>query len=146
MNDEVFERAKQLASRPYPFQIYKDEEGDDETRYLARNPDIEGCMAQGASQHEAIENLKDARVDLFEFLLERGEPIPEPRVLVSAQSYGVLNLTVSYGSQGKTIDEVLDSTVVSQVIEKDSRELQYEASLETLPVYHFGVIAESVFV
>ena len=29
-----------------------------------KNPDLEGCMAQGATQEDAIENLADARYEL----------------------------------------------------------------------------------
>lgn len=80
MNDEIYQQAIQLADRPYTVEVLRHDAGDDETPYLARNPDFEGCMAQGATQSEAIANLREARIDLIEFLLERGLPVPEPSV------------------------------------------------------------------
>lgn len=137
MNKNLSDLAREYAKRPYPFQVFRDDEGDNETRYLAKNPDLEGCMAQGATQAEAIANLAEARYDLIEFLLERGLPIPEPSVIQgSSEVQGIKNLKITTRQSEPTIDDILDSTFMAKAIEKEGRELLYEASLETSVVTH----------
>ena len=78
MDANLLEKAKELASRPYPFRVYKDATSDRDILYLAKNPDLEGCMAQGSSQRDVLKNLAEARIDYISFLLERGLSVPEP--------------------------------------------------------------------
>ncbi len=132
--------ALEYANRTYPFQMFEDKEGVGEARYFARNPDLEGCMAQGRTQSEAIQNLKDARIDYIEFLFERGLPVPEPSVLpapgIPTEASGISNLKVTISQGKQTIDDALENRLMSKVIEKDSCELLYEASLEISVVSH----------
>lgn len=136
MTKSISELAKEYTDRSYPFQVFKDEEGVGQAKYMAKHPDIEGCMAQGASQSEAIQNLNDARHDLIEFLLKRGLPIPEPYSHASpnvvVRGSNITNLTIDMHIPEQTIEDVLGSSFVSKAIERDSRELLYEALLETL--------------
>lgn len=81
MNNDLFEKAKVLAARPYPVQVSSDPESDPEIMFLATNPDLDGCMAQGSSEEEALNNLADARIDYIYFLLKRGKQVPEPSEL-----------------------------------------------------------------
>ncbi|MBL1135889.1 MAG: type II toxin-antitoxin system HicB family antitoxin [Chloroflexi bacterium] len=46
--------------------------------FLARNPELEGCMAQGETPEAAQSNLLEARIDYIYFLLEDGLPVPDP--------------------------------------------------------------------
>jgi predicted RNase H-like HicB family nuclease len=73
------EKAKMLASRPYILVVMRDYTtvGDDYV-YVALNPEIEGCKAQGLTMDEAQENLEEVRVDLIEHLIEHGLTVPEP--------------------------------------------------------------------
>lgn len=46
--------------------------------YMASMPTL-GCMADGETLEEAIEELKEVANDLIEFALEKGTKIPEPK-------------------------------------------------------------------
>lgn len=47
--------------------------------YSAYAPDLAGCVASGATREEAEANIQKAIESLVCGLLDRGEPIPEPR-------------------------------------------------------------------
>jgi len=76
MTSEIEDRAKYLASQPYAIEVMKDKTTTGEDVFLAKNPQLYGCMAQGATIEEALANLADARLDYIEGLLEDGEPVP----------------------------------------------------------------------
>ena len=86
VNKEIKKKAKYLASQPYTIEVLEDETTSGGRIYLARNPELEGCMAQGATIQEAIDNLTDARIEFIESLLEDGEPIPKVMPLAFSTS------------------------------------------------------------
>jgi predicted RNase H-like HicB family nuclease len=43
-------------------------------------PSLPGCVSQGKSRDEALENVREAILLHVEVLRERGEPVPEDRV------------------------------------------------------------------
>jgi predicted RNase H-like HicB family nuclease len=47
---------------------------------VAEVPSLPGCISQGKSRDEALENVREAISLHVEVLRERGEPIPEDRV------------------------------------------------------------------
>lgn len=78
MNQSLLQQAENLARRPYLIEITRDETTENELVYVARNPELEGCMAQGETEDIAEANLLLARVDYIYSLLEDSQPIPEP--------------------------------------------------------------------
>jgi predicted RNase H-like HicB family nuclease len=80
--DDLWEKAERLASRLYPITIERDHLSDGSVVYLARNPELPGCKAQGTSIQEATTNLEKAQVDYIHALLESGLPVPEPSLRV----------------------------------------------------------------
>lgn len=52
--------------------------------YVARVPELPGCMAHGHTYEEALANAQDAMRLWIETAREDGEPIPEPRSLTAA--------------------------------------------------------------
>ena len=47
---------------------------------VAEVPSLPGCISQGKTRDEAVENVREA-ISLYEEVLrERGEPVPEDRV------------------------------------------------------------------
>lgn len=93
MTNEIEDRAKSLASQPYTVEVMKDKTTAGEDVFLARNPQLYGCMAQGATVEEAIVNLADARLDYIEDLLEDGDPVPAvapPSIYTSGETATVL--------------------------------------------------------
>jgi predicted RNase H-like HicB family nuclease len=75
---KIKDKARRLARRPYVLIVFRDVTTDDEPIYLAMNPELDGCMAQGETMQEAQENLNEFRVDLIEHLLAHELPVPEP--------------------------------------------------------------------
>ena len=47
---------------------------------VAEVPSLPGCISQGKSRDEALENVREAISLHEEVLRERGEPVPEDRV------------------------------------------------------------------
>jgi predicted RNase H-like HicB family nuclease len=78
MNQVLIKRAEHLADRPYLVEVVKGETTDDQPIYLARSPELEGCLAQGETIDDAIQSLREARVDYIYSLLEDNLPVPDP--------------------------------------------------------------------
>ena len=72
MNEWILEKAEILANRNYTIEFSKDKTNGDKTIYLAKNPALQGCMAQGDTLQDAIDNLLDARIDYIYHLIEDG--------------------------------------------------------------------------
>jgi antitoxin HicB len=61
----------------YPFQI-RPLSKDDGGGFLIEYPDVPGCMSDGESPEEAIENGRDALRSCLRTMREFGDPIPLP--------------------------------------------------------------------
>ncbi len=57
--------------------LYTDEDG----YYVAEVLSLPGCISQGATRKEALENITEAIALHIEVLQERGESIPEDNIL-----------------------------------------------------------------
>ncbi len=75
------DEAIRLADTPYSTMVALDETTDGEPIYVALNPELEGCVSQGDTVEEAVNNLGDARIDYIESLLEDGLSVPDPQLL-----------------------------------------------------------------
>jgi predicted RNase H-like HicB family nuclease len=53
-------------------------EQDEDRVFVAQCPTLPGCVSQGKTRQEAIENIKDAITGYLESLKKHGEPIPPP--------------------------------------------------------------------
>ena len=78
INNELWETAEKLADRNYAVEIFEDTLSDGQTAYLASNPELNGCMAQGDSEAEARHELRLARINFIYFRLVDGKSIPSP--------------------------------------------------------------------
>lgn len=78
MSDNLWERAEELANRPYDITIEEDTLSDGRKIFLARHPQLRGCVAQGETINEATSNLDDARVDYIYALLDMRLDVPAP--------------------------------------------------------------------
>ena len=56
----------------YRIEIEQDEDGV----FIASVPNLPGCLSEGATRSEAIENVKDAISGYLESLRKHGEPVP----------------------------------------------------------------------
>lgn len=52
--------------------------GADGPYFVARHPELPGCMSDGDTWPEAVENLRSARRDYIEALAATGMNVPEP--------------------------------------------------------------------
>jgi predicted RNase H-like HicB family nuclease len=82
MNNEVWERAEELAARPYSITIEQDTLSNGQVVFLARHPELPGCKAQGNTIDEAKKSLDEARVDYIYALLESGLEVPAPVTII----------------------------------------------------------------
>ena len=53
-------------------------EVDEDGVFVAEVPSLPGCVSQGASRDEALDNIREAISLYIESLEERGEPVPPP--------------------------------------------------------------------
>jgi predicted RNase H-like HicB family nuclease len=53
-------------------------EQDEDGVLVAEVPSLPGCVSQGQTRQEAVENVKEAIQAYLESLEARGEPIPPP--------------------------------------------------------------------
>jgi len=51
-------------------------EVDEDGVFVAECPSLPGCVSQGATRAEAIENIRDAMIGYLESLKKHGDPIP----------------------------------------------------------------------
>jgi len=53
-------------------------EQDEDDVYVATAPSLPGCVSQGKTRSEALENIKEAITGYLESLKAHGEPVPPP--------------------------------------------------------------------
>ncbi len=83
MNKHLFQKAKELAQRPYQVHVFLDETTDGEPVYVAAVPEMPGCVSHGDTVEEAKEWLESAKIDFICFLLDHNLEVPEPELLKS---------------------------------------------------------------
>lgn len=111
MNKEQLDLAIQLASRNYNIVISHDSLSDGKKIYMARNPELQGCKAQGMSQMEAIKNLRDARIDYIYYLLEDGIDVPVPNTQNSITGSQVVTPETLVYAAHPSIEDVIDAVI-----------------------------------
>jgi len=91
----------------YPIIVKESTYTDGSPCYEAEHPDLPGCLGQGDSVNEAIEDLNHARHLYIESLIEDGLPVPPPSDPLPIP----FNVTVSTGSASGTQTEsvIIDS-------------------------------------
>jgi len=81
MEDKIMKKTKKLdyyMNLNYPLQITKVAE-DEGGGYLAEIPLLKGCMSDGESTDEAIENVTEAKKEWLEYMLDNDLEITEPK-------------------------------------------------------------------
>jgi antitoxin HicB len=53
-------------------------EQDEDGIFVAQVPSLPGCVSQGRTRQEAVENAKEAITAYLESLAAHGEPVPPP--------------------------------------------------------------------
>ena len=91
------ERAEKYAQLPYTVEVARDETTAGRPVYIARLSEMDGCIGQGETIEQAVDDLKQAAVDYIESLLDDGLPVPQPAVRATATS-SVKSITVPWGN------------------------------------------------
>jgi antitoxin HicB len=111
---KVKQQVERYLAQPYTRELVRNEDGS----WFARVVEFPGCMTEGETTEEAIENLDDAMASWIEVHIEDGEPIPPP--LTSDEYSGKFLLRVP-----KTLH----------------RELARHAELEGVSLNQFALVA-----
>jgi antitoxin HicB len=65
---------------PYEVEINPENYEDGRVCYVARHPELPGCMSHGDTEDEAIASLREARELYIASLIQDGLDVPEPVV------------------------------------------------------------------
>ena len=52
---------------------------EDDGAYIAEVPELAGCMADGSTAQEALQNVEQIAQEWIETARELGRPVPEPK-------------------------------------------------------------------
>lgn len=78
----------------YPYTVYLCET-DDTTYWVAKSPMLKGCIGQGSSQQEAVEELEENEKEWLRVAKEEGIFIPEIRAIDEKTYSGRVTLRLS---------------------------------------------------
>ena len=79
MNDELAQQAQR-----YPIEVFW---SDEDEGFIARAPDLPGCSAWGASEAEALSELRIAIVAWIDAARAAGNTVPEPSLPPAASQF-----------------------------------------------------------
>jgi predicted RNase H-like HicB family nuclease len=102
------QEAARLAALPYSVEVAKDETTDGRPIFLARVPELEGCMAQGDTLDQALDSLQEAKLDFILALLVDALPVPLPATLATVTAAGTSS-TVILSNKPATGEEADES-------------------------------------
>jgi len=77
MDADFLQKAEELAAESYVVVVSK-EDIEGKSIFMARTPELYGCMAEGSTEEEARANLNDARVEYIYSLLKDNLRVPLP--------------------------------------------------------------------
>ncbi len=72
---------RDYVARPYKIILAPDVRSDGTQCFVARHPELPGCMSDGDTREEAIKNLRDARELYIQSLIEDGMEVPPPETM-----------------------------------------------------------------
>jgi predicted RNase H-like HicB family nuclease len=106
MNKELWQKAIEIAAKNYSVVTFEEKDSNGQPIFLARIQEFYGCMAQGNSKEEALENLREASIDYIYSLLIDNLEIPQPtRIIFSSfetknipedENVFIVNKTISF--------------------------------------------------
>ncbi|MCM3046644.1 type II toxin-antitoxin system HicB family antitoxin [Bacillus altitudinis] len=79
--------------------------------WLATHPELEGCMSDGETREEAIQNLDDARREWIDFCLRKDLAIPEPKQEEEIEYSGKFTLRVPKSIHKKLVEKSEEENV-----------------------------------
>lgn len=99
---QLEDQVERIARRPYARMLIPDVE---DGGYVARVLEFPGCLSEGGTPNEAIENIEEALRLVVQVMVESGQAIPEP---LSAREYsGRLNLRIPPSLHARATERAL---------------------------------------
>ena len=99
---------------PYPVQLLPQNEDGDEF-WIAEILDLPGCMTDGATPDEALENIEEAKRLWIEAILEDGFEVPEPAQLRDYSGKLLVRMPKSV-HQGLAVQAKLEGVSLNQYV------------------------------
>lgn len=125
MTKTIQEKAIELSRLGYTVELLRDKTTDGDYIYLAQNPELEGCMAQGLTEEEALANLDEVRIEHIEHLLEHNLPVPRPNRAIAISNAKVVEKEIP----SVTLPGFED--LLTRVVQPNARELIYSKTPNT---------------
>ena len=105
--------SNEFLKKNYRMVLFRDEEND----LIAEAPELPGCVADGSTPDEAVQNLREAMKSWISSRLEAGLQVPEPsgteafsgRILVRLPKYLHKRLADQAREQGSSLNQYLVS-------------------------------------
>lgn len=114
IGEAAWQQAEDYARLPYLMSVAPEETTGGGLSFVARHPELPGCVAHGDTPDEAVENLAESRRLYIASLIEDGEVVPVParpvagqwiitRIAVSRPTLRGVTVAVRSGSRRSTI-------------------------------------------
>jgi predicted RNase H-like HicB family nuclease len=117
---------------PYTTKLIPEEAGG----YFAEIEELPGCMSQGETQKEALENIEDAKRMWLESMLKKNQVVPEPEITKEYSGKFLLRVPVSLHrriarlakKEGVSLNQMALTLLSERVIFKEIK-IQIETAL-----------------
>ena len=124
--------AERLAAQSYLTQIVREELANGKSVFVALIPELEGCMAQGSTVTEAVNELREVRIKYILHFLEHGLRIPGPSMTQKTSTEGwTLTATIELSDEREPATARLKRDVSPHMYEPP-KVYQYTPDNETL--------------
>jgi predicted RNase H-like HicB family nuclease len=127
MGNKLQDKARKLAELPYTVRVEKDKTIDGQEVFLATHPELVGCMAQGATTEEAVDNLKEVTQEYILSLLEDGLTVPIPMTKLTSTTQETITVEGTFTAPAP--QSFLG--ILSEVVQPSTREQVGTAELIT---------------
>ena len=109
------------SERMYLTVVMEDEDTEGLSCFVATHPELPGCMSQGRTRAEAVENLREARELYIQSLLDDGLPLPTPAHATTTTGGGSDRIIVSQPGQVVSCESrSLDQFTVPRVLTSEA--------------------------
>jgi antitoxin HicB len=133
--DLDLERLDALVAQPWSRVLVADEDG----RFVASVPELEGCFADGDTPQDALNALDEVLRDWLEIALEEETSLPEPRRLDHAEPSGRFSvrvprslhrrLTETAEHEGSSLNQLVN-ILLTRALERPAREKGHAVTRE----------------
>jgi len=110
---------------PYSYRVIPQETTEQGNCYLAFYPELDGCMAHGATVEEALINLEEARNLYIRTLLERHIDVPLPGGHLPTM---IWNCDMVHEMKASNFDDFEQEKIVSPSFDFSSEERNLEVT------------------